>query len=252
MARMAIAAMFDVLFRRCIMRRLILRGAAAGVLVAALAVIAMRRAPASAVVLPAPAAAASAVRPGASLDTAVFAGGCFWGVEAVFDHVKGVQSAVSGYAGGDASTAQYETVSTGDTGHAESVRVIFDPAQVSYGKLLQIFFSVATDPTQLNRQGPDVGTQYRSVLFYRNAEQEREARAYIAQLTSAKVFPRPIVTQVVPLHGFYPAEAYHQDFMEHNPDYPYIVYNDRPKIEHLRQQFPDYYRTYTGSTVAGG
>ncbi len=228
------------------MRRLVIRGAAAVALIAPLAVLAMRRAPASAVPLPPPAERALGGAPGASLDTAVFAGGCFWGVEAVFEHVKGVLDATSGYAGGEKATADYETVSTGDTGHAESVRVIYDPSQVNYGQLLQVFFSVATDPTQLNRQGPDVGTQYRSVIFYRNAEQERAAKAYVAQLTQAKVFSRPIVTQVVALPHFYPAEAYHQDYMAHHPDQPYIVYNDRPKLAHLRQQFPALYRAGQG------
>ncbi|HET7583879.1 MAG TPA: peptide-methionine (S)-S-oxide reductase MsrA [Gemmatimonadaceae bacterium] len=221
----------------------IVGGAALIALGLPLGMVALRRAPDAGAVLPPPAAAAQdvATRPG--LDTAVFAGGCFWGIEAVFEHVKGVTDAVSGYAGGNAQTAEYETVSTGSTGHAESVQVVFDPSQISYGKLLQIFFSVAHDPTQLNRQGPDVGTQYRSAIFYRNAEQERVARAYIAQLTKAHVFQRPIVTQVVPLDHFYMAEAYHQDYMEHHPDQPYIVYNDRPKLVHLQQQFPELYRS---------
>ena len=190
--------------------------------------------------------AAPAVRalgaPAAALDTAVFAGGCFWGIEAVFEHLKGVKYAESGYAGGSVASPSYEQVSSGETGQAESVRVVYDPAQISYGQLLQVFFSVAHDPTQLNRQGPDVGTQYRSVLFYRNAEQERAARAYIAQLTAAKTFSRPIVTQVVPLKAFYLAEAYHQDYMAHHPDAPYIVYNDAPKVAQLRARFPALYR----------
>jgi peptide-methionine (S)-S-oxide reductase len=182
------------------------------------------------------------VMPGRSLQTAVFAGGCFWGVEAVYEHVKGVTEVVSGYAGGSKRTAEYETVSSGTTGHAESVKVTFDPAEVSYGTLLEIFFSVVHDPTQLNRQGPDVGPQYRSAIFYADEEQARVARAYIAQLTQAKTFPRPIVTQVVKLDGFFAAEAYHQDFAARNPTYPYIVYNDRPKVDNLKKVFPKLYR----------
>ncbi|MGH9640808.1 MAG: peptide-methionine (S)-S-oxide reductase MsrA [Terriglobales bacterium] len=163
-------------------------------------------------------------------------------MQAVFQHVKGVISATSGYSGGSSSTAEYETVSTGDTGHAESVQITFDPAQVSYGRLLKIFFSVAHDPTQLNRQGPDSGTQYRSVIFYANDEQKRIAEAYIAQLGQAKVFARSIVTQVVPLKAFYAAEAYHQNYATLHPDNPYIAFNDAPKVEHLRQQFPELYK----------
>ncbi|HKR07609.1 MAG TPA: peptide-methionine (S)-S-oxide reductase MsrA, partial [Gemmatimonadaceae bacterium] len=163
----------------------------------------------------------------AAEDTAVFAGGCFWGIEAVFEHVKGVKQAISGYAGGQLANPTYEQVSTGDTGHAESVEVIYDPAQVSYGKLLQIFFSVAHDPTQLNRQGPDHGTQYRSAIFYRSAQQERVAESYIKQLTDAKTFSRPIVTQVSKLNGFYEAEDYHQNYLEHHPNQLYIVINDK-------------------------
>ena len=169
---------------------------------------------------------------------AVFSGGCFWGVQAVFQHVVGVTSAVSGYAGGDAGTAHYDRVSEGNTGHAESVRVTFDPSQVSYEQLLQVFFTVAHDPTELNRQGPDEGTQYRSSIFYVNEEQKQVATAYIKQLTDAKIFRRPIVTTVVPLDAFYPAEAYHQKFLVRNPTYPYIVYNDLPKVKHLEQEFP--------------
>ena len=179
---------------------------------------------------------------GAAEDTAVFAGGCFWGVEAVFDHVKGVKQAISGYAGGNVANPTYEQVSTGDTGHAESVEVIYDPSQVSYGKLLQIFFSVAHDPTQLNRQGPDHGTQYRSAIFYRNAQQQRVAESYIKQLTDAKTFSRPIVTQVASLRGFYEAEDYHQNYLEHHPDQLYIVINDKPKVAALKKEFPDIYR----------
>jgi peptide-methionine (S)-S-oxide reductase len=173
--------------------------------------------------------------------TAVFAGGCFWGVEAVFRHVKGVSKAVSGYAGGSAKTADYERVSTGSTGHAESVEVTYDPAQVSYGALLRIFFSVAHDPTQLNRQGPDYGTQYRSAIFFTSDEQKRVAQGYIEQLGQAKVYPSPIVTQLVPLPAFYPAEAYHQNYLALHPTQPYIVMHDLPKLAQLKQQFPDRY-----------
>jgi peptide-methionine (S)-S-oxide reductase len=173
---------------------------------------------------------------------AVFAGGCFWGVQAVFQHVKGVSSAVSGYAGGGQNTADYEVVSTGSTGHAESVKVTYDPAQVSYGQLLRIFFSVAHDPTELNRQGPDEGTQYRSAIFYSSPDQKHVAEAYIRQLDAAKAFPARIVTQVAPLQAFYPAEAYHQDYAARHPDSPYIVFNDAPKVERLRVEFPDMYR----------
>jgi peptide-methionine (S)-S-oxide reductase len=174
-------------------------------------------------------------------ETVVVAGGCFWGIQAVFQHVKGVISATSGYSGGSAKTAEYELVSTGGTGHAESVKITYDPSQITYGQLLRVFFSVAHDPTQLNRQGPDEGTQYRSSIFYRSDEQKRIAEAYIAQLEEAKVFPRPIVTQVVPLKAFYPAEAYHQDYAAQHPNNPYIVYNDAPKVAHLREKFPDLY-----------
>jgi peptide-methionine (S)-S-oxide reductase len=173
--------------------------------------------------------------------TAVIAGGCFWGIQAVFQHVKGVIKATSGYSGGAANTAEYEAVSTGETGHAESVMITYDPSQISYGQLLRVFFSVAHDPTQWNRQGPDDGTQYRSVIFYGSDEQKRIAEAYIAQLDKAKVFPRPIVTQVVPLKAFYPAEAYHQDYATRHPNDPYIVYNDAPKVVHLREQLPAIY-----------
>jgi peptide-methionine (S)-S-oxide reductase len=171
----------------------------------------------------------------------VVAGGCFWGIQAVFQHVKGVVNATSGYSGSAANTAQYELVSTGETGHAESVKITYDASQITYGQLLRVFFSVAHDPTQLNRQGPDSGTQYRSVIFYNNDEQKRIAEAYIVQLEKARVFPRSIVTQVVPLKAFYPAEAYHQDYATNHPNNPYIVYNDAPKVAHLHQQFPDLY-----------
>ena len=179
--------------------------------------------------------------PAAGQQTAVFAGGCFWGVEAVFDHVKGVRKATSGYAGGNAGTADYETVSTGRTGHAESVRVVYDPSKVSYGQLLKVYFSVAHDPTQLNRQSPDVGTQYRSEIFTTTPAQQTTAKAYIAQLTAAKAFPAPIVTRVEPLRAFYPAEAYHQHYLAQHPHDPYIVYNDAPKLVHLKQLFPALY-----------
>ncbi len=195
--------------------------------------------------------AASAAVPGPVVDsakaassgqqTAVIAGGCFWGIQAVFQHVKGVISATSGYSGGEAKTAQYDFVSTGETGHAESVKITYDPSQITYGELLRVFFSVAHDPTQLNRQGPDDGTQYRSVIFYGNQEQKKIANAYIAQLDQAKVFSGAIVTQVVPLQAFYPAEAYHQDYATRHPDQLYIVYNDAPKVAHLKQQFPELY-----------
>jgi peptide-methionine (S)-S-oxide reductase len=173
--------------------------------------------------------------------TAVISGGCFWGIQAVFQHVKGVISATSGYSGGSVKNPDYEMVSTGETGHAESVQIVYDPSQITYGELLRVFFSVAHDPTQLNRQGPDDGTQYRSSIFYSNDEQKQIAEAYIAQLDKAKVFPRPIVTKVVALQAFYPAEAYHQNYAALHPNQPYIVYNDAPKVEHLRQEFPNLY-----------
>lgn len=175
-------------------------------------------------------------------EKAVFAGGCFWGVQGVFQHIKGVNNAVSGYAGGAKDTASYETVSGGKTGHAEAVEVTFDPSQVSYGKLLQVYFSVAHNPTQLNYQGPDQGTQYRSEIFTLSAEQKKVADAYVAQLDKAKVFDDKIVTRISDLKGFYAAEDYHQDFLTLNPDYPYIVYNDAPKIENLKSLFPAMFR----------
>jgi peptide-methionine (S)-S-oxide reductase len=174
--------------------------------------------------------------------TAVFGGGCFWGVDAVFKHVKGVTNVESGYAGGKAETAHYEMVSAGNTGHAESVRVRFDPAKVSYQQLLQVFFSVAHDPTEFNRQGPDTGTQYRSAIFYSSTEQQKIAQGYIQQLTAAHKFPAPIVTQIVPLQQFYPAEDYHQNYLALHPYQPYIVFNDKPKLEQLRKQFPGLYQ----------
>ncbi|MGH9511587.1 MAG: peptide-methionine (S)-S-oxide reductase MsrA [Terriglobales bacterium] len=195
----------------------------------------------SVAVLPDP-AVDSQIASASGNETAVLAGGCFWGMQVVFQHVKGVKSVTSGYSGGSASTAEYETVSTGDTGHAESVKITFDPSQVTYGRLLKVFVSVAHDPTELNRQGPDRGTQYRSVIFYANDEQKHIAEAYIAQLGQAKVFSSPIVTKVVPLKAFYPAEAYHQDYATLHPDNPYIAINDAPKVEHLRRQFPTIYK----------
>lgn len=173
---------------------------------------------------------------------AVFAGGCFWGVDAVFRHVQGVVGVVSGYAGGDAGTAEYDLVSTGRTGHAEAVEVTFDPQQISYGKLLEIFFTVAHDPTQLNRQGPDVGTQYRSAVFYADEAQRQTVSDFIKRLTRANAFAAPIVTAVVPLVAFYPAESYHQDYLAHHLTQPYIVYNDLPKLERLKERFPALYR----------
>src|SRR5580765_5932135 len=214
--------------------------------VAALAVLALgwfcaRARGGAAVVLPAPAVdLPRAAEPGRQ--TVVVAGGCFWGVEAVFRHVKGVVEATSGYAGGSAETARYELVSDGDTGHAESVRVTFDPAQVSLGQLLQVFFSVAHDPTEVNRQGPDTGTQYRSAIFVSGAAQKRVVDAYIAQLEKAKTFARPIATEVAPLAAFYPAEAYHQDYAALHPHNPYIAINDAPKVAHLRELYPALYR----------
>ena len=173
---------------------------------------------------------------------AVLAGGCFWGIEAVFEHVKGVSDAKSGYAGGDAASADYRKVSSGTTGHAESVLVTYDPSQVTYGQLLKVFFSVAHDPTELNRQGPDRGTQYRSAIFYANEEQKRIAEAYIKQLDRVKVFNQPIVTQVTPLEAFHDAEDYHQDYLAQHPNEPYIVINDMPKVENLRKQMPQLYK----------
>ncbi|MGA9544180.1 MAG: peptide-methionine (S)-S-oxide reductase MsrA [Candidatus Sulfotelmatobacter sp.] len=174
-------------------------------------------------------------------ETAVVAGGCFWGIQAVFQHVKGVHSATSGYSGGTVKNPDYETVSSGSTGHAESVKIVYDPSQVTYGELLRVFFSVALDPTELNRQGPDTGTQYRSVIFYSNDEQKHIAEAYIAQLDQAKVYPHKIVTQVVPLQAFYEAEDYHQNYAEMHPSDPYIVFNDAPKVANLRKEFPELY-----------
>ena len=178
--------------------------------------------------------------------TAVFAGGCFWGIQAVFERIKGVSETAAGYSGGSAATATYDQVTTETTGHAESVKVIFDPSKITYGRLLRVYFSVAHDPTQLNRQGPDVGPSYRSAIFYANDEQKRIAQAYIAQLDAAKVFPKRIVTQVTPLKGFYAAEDYHQDYALKNPNNPYIQVCDRPKIDALKAQFPELFVDYKG------
>jgi peptide-methionine (S)-S-oxide reductase len=195
----------------------------------------------AAVVVPAPVVDAPRAA-GGERQTVVLSGGCFWGVEAVFRHVRGVAEATSGYAGGSADTASYERVSEGNTGHAESVRVTFDPAQISLGQVLQVFFSVAHDPTEVNRQGPDTGTQYRSAIFVNSAAQRRVVDAYIAQLDKAKVFPRPIATEVASLAAFYPAEAYHQNYAALHPHNPYIMINDAPKVTHLRELFPSLYR----------
>ena len=177
-----------------------------------------------------------------SEQTAVLAGGCFWGLQAVFEHLKGVRSVTSGYSGGRVDSPSYELVSSDLTGHAESVSVKFDPSQISYGQILMIFFSVAHDPTQLNRQGPDDGTQYRSAIFFSNDEQKRIALAYIQQLDAAKVYPRKIVSEVTPFKAFFPAEGYHQDYLQTHTDQPYIIYNDLPKLDHLKKQFPELYR----------
>jgi len=191
---------------------------------------------------PTPTPAADEARAATSAkEAAVVAGGCFWGIQAVFQHVKGVVSATSGYSGGSVKNPDYEMVSSGDTGHAESVEVVYDPSQITYGELLRVFFSVALDPTEVNRQGPDEGTQYRSVIFYSNDQQKQIAEAYIAQLNAAKIFGRPIATQVVPLKAFYAAEGYHQNYATLHPDNPYIVYNDAPKVANLRREFPDLY-----------
>jgi peptide-methionine (S)-S-oxide reductase len=179
-------------------------------------------------------------------ETAIFAGGCFWGTQSVFERVKGVVATTAGYAGGSANTATYDQVTTETTGHAESVKVVYDPSKITYGKLLQIFFSVVHDPTQLNRQGPDVGTSYRSAIFFTNEEQRKISTEYIAQLNAAGVFKKPIVTEVTPLKGFYDAESYHQDYALHHPDNPYILVCDRPKVEALKKEFPDLFQDYKG------
>src|SRR6202044_2121227 len=215
-----------------------LYAAAIGALAMTAFVVAPSLAAEDAVIIPVPAADLPASD---GTQTVVVAGGCFWGVQGVFQHTAGVVNAVSGYAGGSKNTADYSTVSTGTTGHAESVEVKYDPKKISYGKILQIFFSVAHDPTQLNRQGPDSGTQYRSAIFTTNDEQKKVTEAYIAQLDAAKVYRKPIVTKVGPLEGFYPAEAYHQDYLTLHPSQPYIAYNDIPKVENLKKIFAENY-----------
>jgi peptide-methionine (S)-S-oxide reductase len=205
--------------------------------------------PSSTASAPAPAPLIDAVAPAAGTETAILSGGCFWGVQGVFEHVRGVRSVVAGYAGGAAGTASYELVSTGATGHAESVLITFDPRQISYGEILRIFFSVATDPTQLDQQYPDYGSQYRSEIFYANPEQARIARAYVAQLDRSGFFTRPIATRVDPARGFYPAEAYHQDYLVRHPDQPYIAAWDLPKVAALERQFPSQFQA-TPITVA--
>jgi peptide-methionine (S)-S-oxide reductase len=218
-------------------------GAGAGVAaLLLLSALGLRALPAAAESAAVPAPAVDEAAGQATSETTVLAGGCFWGVQGVFQHVKGVTRAVSGYTGGEQATAHYEMVGTGETGHAESVQVTFDPRQISYGRILQIYFSVAHDPTELNRQGPDEGTQYRSTIFPADAEQAKVAKDYIAQLNQAHVFDAAIVTTIEPGRHFYPAEDYHQDFLTRNPDYPYIVYNDLPKIETLKRLFPELYR----------
>jgi len=224
--------------RRSHLSRLSLCAAAIGALAIAALAVAPSRAAEDAVVIPPPAAD---VPPTDGLQTAVVAGGCFWGVQGVFQHTAGVASATSGYAGGSKMTATYEQVSTGSTGHAESVQIKYDPKKISYGKILQIFFSVVHDPTQLNRQGPDSGTQYRSAIFTTSEDQKKAADAYIAQLNAAKVYSKPIVTKVGALDGFFPAEAYHQDYLTLHPNQPYIAYNDLPKVENLKKIFAENY-----------
>lgn len=218
--------------------RLSLCAAAIGALAISAFVVAPSRAAEDAVIIPAPAAD---VQASDGIQTAVIAGGCFWGVQGVFQHTSGIINAVSGYAGGSKATASYTLVGSGATGHAEAVEIKYDPKKISYGKILQIFFSVVHDPTQLNRQGPDSGPQYRSAIFTSSEEQKKVADAYIAQLNAAKVYKRPIVTKVGPLEAFYPAEAYHQDYLTLHPDQPYIVYNDMPKIENLKKIFAQNY-----------
>jgi peptide-methionine (S)-S-oxide reductase len=220
------------------MMRIILGTGLAGPVLAATFVLALSSTAHAAGPLPGPSVDET---PTSGSETATLAGGCFWGMEGVFEHVKGVTQVVSGYAGGDADTATYPRVSSGTTGHAESVRITYDPSRVTYGQLLKVYFAVAHDPTELNRQGPDTGTQYRSAVFYANDEQKRVAEAYIAQLQAAHVFPSPIVTEVAPLKGFYLAEAYHQDYLARHPHQPYIVINDLPKITALKQKLPALY-----------
>ncbi|MCA6106144.1 peptide-methionine (S)-S-oxide reductase MsrA [Bradyrhizobium cenepequi] len=219
-------------------RRLSLGAAALGALAIASFAAVPSRAAEDAVIIPAPTVDAKSAD---GIQTAVLAGGCFWGVQGVFQHTAGIVSAVSGYAGGSKATADYNIVSTGTTGHAESVEIKYDPKQVSYGKLLQIFFSVVHDPTQLNRQGPDTGTQYRSAIFVTSDDQKKVAEAYIAQLNAAKVYKKPIVTKIGALEAFYPAEAYHQDYLTLHPNQPYIAYNDIPKVQNLKKIFAENY-----------
>jgi peptide-methionine (S)-S-oxide reductase len=221
------------MLRKPFNRRTLCAAAIGAVAIAAFAATPLRAAE-EAVVIPAP---AIDVQVSDGIQTAVIAGGCFWGVQGVFQHTAGIVNAVSGYAGGSKASADYQIVSTGATGHAESVEIKYDPKRISYGKILQIFFSVAHDPTQLNRQGPDSGTQYRSAIFTTSDEQKKVADAYIAQLNAAKVYKKPIVTKVGPLEGFYPAEAYHQDYLTLHPTQPYIAYNDIPKVENLKKLF---------------
>lgn len=228
----------SLLISRSHFNRLSFGAAVLGALAIAAFAVAPSLAAEDAVIIPPPAVDA---KPSDAIQTVVLSGGCFWGVQGVFQHTSGVVNAVSGYAGGSKATAQYETVSTGTTGHAESVQVKYDPKKISYGKLLQIFFSVAHDPTQLNRQGPDSGTQYRSAIFTTTEEQKQVTDAYIAQLNAAKVYTGPIVTKVGPLQGFYPAEAYHQDYLTLHPNQPYIAYNDIPKVENLKKIFAENY-----------
>jgi peptide-methionine (S)-S-oxide reductase len=223
---------------RSLFSRLSLSVAAVGALAIAAFAVAPSFAAEDAVVIPAPAMDA---KPADGIQTVVLSGGCFWGVQGVFQHTAGVVDAVSGYTGGSKATAQYEIVSTGTTGHAESVEVKYNPQKISYGKLLQIFFSVAHNPTELNRQGPDSGTQYRSAIWTTTPEQKKVTDAYIAQLNAAKVFPKPIVTKVGPLEGFYAAEGYHQDYLTLHPNQPYIAYNDIPKVENLKKLFAENY-----------
>jgi peptide-methionine (S)-S-oxide reductase len=223
--------------------KFVLRNALSSLLLAFLVCSGCKAAPKTPVPLPTVDAQLAAK---AGKQTAVFAGGCFWGTQSVFQRVKGVVATTAGYAGGTANTATYDQVTTETTGHAESVKVVYDPSKITYGKLLQIFFSVAHDPTQLNRQGPDVGTSYRSAIFFANDEQKKISLAYIAQLDAAKVFPKKIVTEVRPLDGFYDAESYHQDYAYNNPNNPYIQVCDRPKIEALEKEFPDLFVEYKG------
>ena len=218
--------------------RLSLCAAAIGALAIAVFAVAPSRASEEAVIIPAP---TTDVKAADGIQTAVIAGGCFWGVQGVYQHTAGVLNAVSGYSGGSKATANYTMITTGTTGHAEAVEIKYDPKKISYGKILQIFFSVVHDPTQLNRQGPDVGTQYRSAIFTMNDEQKKVAEAYIAELSAAKVYKKPIVTKVGPLQAFYAAEAYHQDYLTLHPNQPYIVFNDIPKIENLKKVFAENY-----------